>query len=142
MSNQVYPLAKKALLSFSSAGLSAPIDWVTDTIKVALLSANYSYSGSHQFYSDVVNDVVGIPVALTGKTSGSPNPGVADADPTIFANVSGAAVTQLVVYKDTGTAAGSPLIAFCDTVTGLPFTPVGSSITIAFDDGTARIFAL
>jgi hypothetical protein len=47
-----------------------------------------------------------------------------------------------VIYKDTGTAATSPLIAYIDTATGLPVTPNGGDITVTWDNGSNKIFKL
>ena len=48
----------------------------------------------------------------------------------------------LLIYKDTGTEATSPLIAYIDTATGLPVTPNGGNITVTWDNGTNKIFKL
>ena len=45
-----------------------------------------------------------------------------------------------MIWKDTGSEATSPLIAYFDTVTGLPVTPNGGNINLTFD--AAGIFAL
>ena len=44
--------------------------------------------------------------------------------------------------KDTGTSGTSPLIAIFDVATGLPVTPNGGDISLAFDDGSDKIFRL
>jgi hypothetical protein len=69
--------------------------------------------------------------------------GVADAEDVVLTAVpaSGAA-GAIVIYKDTGTASSSRLIAYIDTATGLPITPNGSNVTITWDSGTNRIFKL
>jgi hypothetical protein len=56
--------------------------------------------------------------------------------------VSGASCESIVVYKDTGSAATSPLVAFFDTATGLPVTPNGGDIIITWDSGANKIFKL
>jgi hypothetical protein len=69
--------------------------------------------------------------------------GVFDADDVTVTGVSGTNVIgALVIYKDTGTAASSPLIAFLDSGTGLSITPNGGSVTVSWDSGANRIFAL
>nr|WP_201787713.1 hypothetical protein [Mycobacteroides immunogenum] len=59
-----------------------------------------------------------------------------------FSAVSGASVEAMVIYKDTGTVGTSPLIAYIDTATGLPVSPNGGDINIAWDTGTNKIFKL
>lgn len=133
MSNALYDLGRQAFLD-------ADIDWSADTIKVALVdTGTYTFSQSHQYYSSVSSAVVGTPQTLVSKTSTS---GVADAADVTFSAVSGATVEALVIYKDTGNAATSPLIAYIDTATGLPVTPNGGDITIAWDSGANKIFKL
>lgn len=140
MPNQLYPLAKVAFLNPGTLGATSgtSIDLADDTIRIALVSAGYTYSASHQFWSSVSASVVGTPVTLANKTTTS---GVFDADDPTFSSVTGPQVTHLVIYKDTGTATTSPLIAYIDTATsGLPVTPNGGNITVAFN--ASGIFAL
>lgn len=69
--------------------------------------------------------------------------GVFDAADSTFTSVavSGSKTVQaLVVYKDTGSAATSPLIAYIDGFTAV--TPSGGNITVTWDNGASKIFAL
>ncbi len=136
MANALYPKFKEALLSQNPS-----IDLDADTIKVALVDTGvYTYSSSHQYYSSVSSAVVGTPQTLGSKSVTS---GVFDAADATFSAVSGNPVEALVLYKDTGSAATSPLIAFIDTASaGLPVTPNGGDITVAWDNGANKIFAL
>jgi hypothetical protein len=148
MANALYPKFKEALLN-QAAGTSA-INLSSDTnIKVALVNITgstnaYTYSSSHQYFSSVSTNSAAIVstnyATLTAKTVTN---GVFDADDVTFTGVSGTNVIgALVVYKDTGTAASSPLIAFLDSGTGLSITPNGGSVTVSWDSGANRIFAL
>lgn len=56
--------------------------------------------------------------------------------------VSGSASAYIVIVRDTGADATSPLIALIDTATGLPVTPNGGDITIQWDSGANKIFKL
>lgn len=136
MTNALYPLAKQSLL-----GQNPSIDLDTDTIKVALVdTGTYTYSASHQYYSSVSSAVVGTPQTLSSVTITN---GVLDAADVTFSAVTGNSVEALVIYKDTGSAATSPLIAYIDTVaSGLPVTPNSGNITITWDNGANKIFAL
>jgi hypothetical protein len=56
--------------------------------------------------------------------------------------VVGSSVEALVIYKWTGDAATSPLIAYIDSAAGLPFTPAGVAQTVVWDNGANKIFKL
>lgn len=133
MSNALYPKWKQALLEFTANNnLSA------GTVKVAMVTAGYTYSSTHQYYSSVSTSVVGTPQTLGTKTFTN---GVFDAADVLFTAVTGAQVVALVIYIDTGNAATSPLVAFIDTgVTNLPVTPNGGDIAITWN--ASGIFAL
>lgn len=137
MANQLYPYGKQALLE-------AAINWGSDTIKVALVKSTYTPNFSTDRYlSDLGSNRVGTDQTLAGKTSAL---GVADAnDPSWLAVTTGNTVTYLVIYKDTGVAGTSPLIACLDTATGspgLPLTTNGGDVALTFDNGANKIFKL
>lgn len=134
MANTLYNKGRKKFLD-------ADIDWLVDTIKVALVDTGvYTFSQTHEFYSDVSAGVIGTPVALANKTS---TDGIADADDATFTAVPGTtSIEAIVIYKDTGVAGTSPLIAYIDTATGLPFTTSGGDETISWDGGANKIFKL
>ena len=99
--------------------LESLINWLTDTIKVYLVSTSaYTPQTSiHQFLADVpVSSRIAGPVTLTAKATTG---GAADAADCTFTSVSGATINAIVICKDTGTEATSPLIAYIDTATGL-----------------------
>ena len=137
MSNFLYGKFKESLLSQNPS-----VDLDTDTIKVALVSNAYSpvtAATGDQFFSSVAGVIA--TATLTGK---SVTGGVFDATDVTFTSVTSTAqVQRLVIYKDTGTAASSPLIAVIGSATsGLPVTPNGGDITISWDNGSSKIFAL
>lgn len=69
--------------------------------------------------------------------------GVFDAADVVVATVTGDPFESIVIYDNTpGTEATKDLIAFIDTATGLPTTPNGGDITVAWDNGANRIFKL
>lgn len=116
------------------------INWGSDTIKVALVLSAYTVNlSTHEFYSDISANVLGTPQTLGSKTS---TLGVFDAaDPTWAAVASGSTVKAAVIYKDTGVAGTSPLIAYVDTITGFPLATNGGDITVAWDNGANKIWA-
>lgn len=134
MANALYPTFKKKLME-------AGITMTSDTIKVALIDTGvYTYSASDEFYDDVSAGTIGTPQTLTTP---SLTVNVFDADNVTFTSVSGNSVEALIIYKDTGTPATSPVIVYIDSVSsGLPVTPNGGDITITWDSGANKIFAL
>lgn len=140
MANALYPKYKEKLMNPGTLGTTSgtAVDLSDDTIKVALIdTGTYTYSTAHEYYSSVTG-VVGTPGTLTTKTVTN---GVFDADDLVFTGVTGASVEAYIIYKDTGTASTSPLIAYFDTAAaGLPFTPNGGNLTIAWN--ASGIFAL
>lgn len=134
MANVLYDPGREAFLT-------ASINWSADTIKVCLVKSTYTFSAAHQFMSSISTNDNGRSAALTSKTTTS---GVADAADTSITATTATACNAIVVFKDTGSDATSPLIAYIDTpASGLPFTPAaGQSLTITFDNGANRIFKL
>ena len=124
MANAIYPKAKEKFLD-------ALIDFPTDTINIALIDTGvYTYNSADEFWSSASAAIVGTAVTLASKTITS---GVFNAADVIFNSVSGVSVEALIIYKDTGSAATSPLIMYIDVVTsGLPVTPNGNNIIVEF----------
>lgn len=136
MANSLYALGRQAFLE-------GGIAYLTDTIKVALVKSAYTPNlATHQYYSDLTpgSNVVGTPQTLASKTS---TDGVANAATVTFSSVaSGNTIAYIAIYKDTGTASTSPLIALIDTTTGLPLSTNGGDITVTWDTGANKIFKL
>lgn len=135
MANAVYGKAREKFLN-------ADIDWAADNIKAVLVdTAAYAVSiDSDEFLSSIpAGDRIATSGNLASKTS---TLGVADAADVTFSTVTGDVSEAIVIYKDTGDAATSPLIAYIDTATGLPITPNGGDITIRWDSGANKIFKL
>lgn len=141
MANAVYPKCKEKFMNPGTLGTTSgtAVDLIDDTIKIALVDTDiYTYSSAHEFYSSVSTAVVGTPVTMTSKTA---TDGVFDAADVTFTSISGNSIEALVIYKDTGTAATSSLVAYIDFVaSGLPVTPNGGNITVSFN--ASGIFAL
>lgn len=134
MSNALYGKGRDKFLNGS-------INWTSDTIKAILIdSADYTVSiDTHEFLSDVAAAARVSTATLSGKSSAL---GVADASDTVFSTVSGDTVEAILLYKDTGNEATSALIGYIDVATGLPVTPNGGDITVAWDNGANKIFKL
>lgn len=122
---------------YSKAGTAlgqAGINLLTADIKFIALTAGYTFSDSHQYVSDLGANIVGRTAVLGSKTLGSVADGVFDAADSVFSALTGSAVTQLVMVKDTGNDATSPLLLIADSTkyTGLPLTPSGADVPLVF----------
>ena len=141
MASAMYQLGVKEFLD-------ADVDLLVDTIRVIFLRTSvYTFAQAHDFFNDLTSPVgnsgnsgVGDGGQLGTPTTNSPVGGVFDAlDETLTSVSSGAALNALAIYKDTGSAATSPLLAYVD---GFSVTPNGGNIQIQWDSGTSRIFRL
>lgn len=118
--------------------MNGGIDLDTDTIKVALVTSSYTPDqDAHDFFDDITNEVVG-----TGYTAGgaalankavtadnTDNEGVFDADDLTWA-ASTITARGAVIYKSTGTASTSAIIAYIDF--GSDKTSSSGNFTIQF----------
>lgn len=146
MSNALYTKGKQHILN-------GAIDFDTDTIRCFLVdSASYTLDiANHDYLDD-------IPVGARKGNSGSSTRGnapqlttpsitngVFDAANTTFTSVTtGNTYEYIIIFRDDGVAdSSSELIACIDTAaSGLPVTPNGGDITVEWDDGSYKIFAL
>jgi hypothetical protein len=115
MANIIYNSAKAKLMDGS-------IDLDTDTIRVALVTSDYTPSqDDHEDYADITNEVVGTGytaegAALANKavtTDDTDNEGVFDADDVTWTS-STITARGAIVYKDSGTAATSWFLCYYD----------------------------
>lgn len=138
MANALYPKWKEALLQNSA---DSDLDGSGTTgVYVALVdTGTYTYSASHQFYSDL-SGIVGTDQEI-GATK-SYTSGTFDGGDVTFSSVSGSTVEALVIYrKNSGANTTWRLVAYIDTgVTGLPVTPNGGDITVTWNE--SGIFTL
>lgn len=134
MANALYSKGKEKILS-------AAINFSTDTIKAALVSSAYSPTlASDEFFSTISANVLNTPQTLSTK---SILLGVFDADDVTYTAVtSGATAKAVVLYKDTGLAGSSPLLAYIDVITGFPLATNGGDIQVVWDAGAYKIFAI
>ena len=133
MANTLFDAARQRFLE-------GQFNWLTDTIKVILVDtgAYTPQTAIHQYLADIPPSArIAGPVTLTSKATVG---GAADGADVTFTSVSGPTIEAIVIYRDTGTEAASPLIAYIDTATGLPITPNGGDIIVTWDNGANKIF--
>lgn len=135
MANALYDKGRQAFLEGGVA-------WLTDSIKVVLVDTG-AYTANLTTHANLSDITAGARVATSGALgTKSSLAGVADAADAVLSAVTGAQSEAVVVYKDTGTASTSTLIAYIDTATGLPVTPNGGDITVTWDNGSNKMFKL
>ena len=112
--------------SFKLSPFSNLVDFVADTLKVILLASTYTPDiDTHEYYDDVSAHelatahgytVGGATVSGKSVTKDTANDkGVFDCtDPTWTADATGFICRYAILYKDTGVAGTSPLIAYWD----------------------------
>lgn len=114
-----------------------------DTIKAILIdAASYTVNlATHANLSDIPGGaIVGAPVAVVPA---DPVAGVCDAPDIAFIGLSGApSIEALVLYKDTGVAGTSTLIAYIDSATGLPTGTGAAEVDVAWSNAANKIFKL
>lgn len=135
MANAFYNKGKAEL---SSGG---GVSWTGDTIKIALVTSAYTPDiDAHDFFNDVTNEVSGTGYTAGGATLASKTKTQDNAtDRIVFdaADPTWASSTitarGAVVYKDTGNAATSPLLAYIDFGTNISSTGAAFTITFSAD---------
>lgn len=134
MANVFYAKGKEKILS-------GTINFVSDTIKVMLVKNTYPQNlATDEFVSDISAYRLNTDQTLGAKTVTG---GVFDAGDATFTTVTAGDTSEgVVIYKDTGAEATSPLLAYIDTITGFPLATNGGDITVAWDNGAYKIFSL
>lgn len=135
MSNSLYDAGREGFLDGS-------IDWDTNNIKFVFI--DHADDTPNVSTDDNLDDLTGAArVATSGNLSSKTvTAGVADAADETVNTVTGDQFESINIYKDTGVESSSRLIAYIDTATGLPCTPGGGNITVAWSNGASKIFKL
>lgn len=138
MANVLYTSYKSVL---EGAGTYTVPDWDGDTIKAVLCTASYTASPTTDTYLSDVSAGARAATATLSSVSISAGAVLCSATVTFSSVPAGPAVTQLVLYKDSGNAATSPLLLYFDSfAAGMPQTPTGANIVLTFN--AAGIFTL
>lgn len=129
--------------------LDGSIDWDTAVIKAALVRG-YTFSAAHKFVSDVTTAGGVLHATSAALGSKTVTNGTADAaDFTLTAVASNASNHYWLLFQASAVTGGADvaataqrLIAYIDTGTNIPVVPNGGDVTMAFDNGTNKIFTL
>ena len=113
----IYNYYKKFLLD------GTDIDLDNDTIKVALCTSDYTPDiDNHDYFDDITDELSGGGYTAGGKTLSNVSLSIDtandkvkfDADDVTWTDLTATNVRYAIIYKDTGTASTSPLIAYVD----------------------------
>lgn len=143
-----YGKALMAAFGGTTSGEAPLVDYLSDTIKIALCTSSYTPNqDTHDFFDDITNEISG-----TGYTAGGATLGSKTLDYTGATNVvkfdaadpswttSTLTARYAVIYKDTGTASTSPLLWYIDF--GADVSTTAGTFLITFDAaGIATITA-
>lgn len=129
----------KTLYTAAANGLdTGDYAWTTGTWKVSLVSSAYAFSAAHDFYNDLSGVLATATISGNSKSSG-----VWDAtDPEWLSVASGNSAAAIVIWKDTGNVATSPLLLYDDTLLGLPYATDGGNIALRWNDGASKILKI
>lgn len=119
--------------------LSGAINFATDAIKAVSLPSSYTYNVAHEFLADI-GTVLGAAVALAGKSVTDGAFDANDIDLGTFA--AGSTLGSILLFKDTGSAASSPVLARLTDITGFPLSASGTNVSVRWSDGSTKIFSL
>lgn len=132
--------------------LGGDLDWPGNNIKLMLYDeTDYTVSIDVDEYvnKDTIPDAARVTNGVSGNfASKTITLGVADADDIVLTAVTGEQCEGMIIGVDGGDAfitqsgTNDLLIANIDTATGLPVTPNGGDITIAWDAGANKIYKL
>jgi hypothetical protein len=131
MASYLYGIARGKFLGHATAALN----WITQDIKACLVDgADYTPSqNTHDFLDDIAG--AGIVATSSNFASKTATLGAADAADITFTSVTGDSVEYIIPYHDTTVDSTSEIIAKIDDYTGLPVTPNGGNITVAWPSG-------
>lgn len=116
MASSFYPLYGTRLLN-PNYDAGSGVDMVGDDIRAQILTSGYTRSTAHDFLNDLViasnSPASGATATLTGEAVLT-NTSFDSDDATWTSVTTGSTITQVALYKHTGTDTTSPLIALYD----------------------------
>ena len=121
--------------------LKAQINFDTDLLRVRLVKDTYAQNLATDEFVSLVPAVTGSADQTLLNTTVAE--GIFDADDATFTAVPVGEVSEgVVIYKDTGDSATSPVLMYIDTITGFPLATNGGNIVIQWDSGAYKIVSL
>lgn len=125
MANALFTLGKQHFVA-------GDIDWDADDFKIVFV--DHADDTPVLATDEALDDILAAArVATSGNLSSKTNVGgVVDAADETVSTVSGDQFESIVLYMDSGVEGTSYLIGYWDTATGLPCTPNGGDITVAW----------
>ncbi|WP_299082352.1 hypothetical protein [uncultured Paraglaciecola sp.] len=131
MANSIYPLYKQELMKHTANTELDSAEGATGVYVALVDTGTYTYSDTHQFYSDL-SGIVGTDQEILNKTQTGR---IFDGDNVTFPSVGGDSAEALAFYRrNAGANTTWRLIAYIDSgVGGLPVTPNTGDIQLAFD---------
>lgn len=121
--------------------LKAQINFDTDLLRVRLVKDTYAQNLATDEFVSLVPAVTGSADQTLLNTTVAD--GIFDADDVTFTAVPTGEVSEgVVIYKDTGDSATSPVLMYIDTITGFPLATNGGNIVIQWDSGAYKIVSL
>jgi len=126
VASQLYPKGAENILEGNA-------QFGTHNFKVLFYSG--SFNSAHEFHSDLTGTSI---IATSGNlASVVATNGVVNANDITITAVTGSAFTHVILFRDTGTSATSPLIAIFDVAS---FTPTGGDVNVVFH--TSGLFSI
>ncbi len=132
-------MANGLFASYRTLVLSAPPNLSSATIKALFVdhADDTPVLATDNMLDDIASaarvPALGSAVTLASKTLGTVATGVFDAADLTFTALAGDASESLIIFEDSGTESTSDLLAYFDTATGLPLTPNGGDVLVAFN---------
>jgi hypothetical protein len=132
-------VANGLFASYRTLVLSAPPNLSSATIKALFVdhADDTPVLATDNMLDDIASaarvPALGSAVTLASKTLGTVATGVFDAADLTFTALAGDASESLIIFEDSGTESTSDLLAYFDTATGLPLTPNGGDVLVAFN---------
>lgn len=125
MASYLYGLARQKFLD-------GDLDWSAHDIQAMLVDgADYTPTqNTDEFHDDIAG--AGIVATSSNFASKTSTLGTADAADITFTSVTGDPCEYIIIMRWTGVSGTSPLIAKIDDYTGLPVTPNGGNINVAW----------
>jgi hypothetical protein len=114
--------------------LDGDIDLLVDTIKAAVCTTSYTPATTHEFVSDLTNELSGggyARVTLTGKTTTAGTDTAFDCGDITFPTLTATNAGYVAIFKDTGADATSPLICYINFGGGQ--SPANQDLIVALD---------